>query len=174
MRKMLALALALGVFLAGYSFSVGFYSDAPLAGLQPAYAGDDDDDDDELVVDVKLAVSTLDRALSDLSPSTREGAFYVQGDIFTPGGEAAGEDPIGIFHCWGYSLDEGVGGFGIVSQEFELFDRGRIQLQGREAPGLTRAVVGGTGDFKGASGEAQNTPPVVELPLLRFTTTFDC
>lgn len=126
----------------------------------------------DLVVDVRLDGSTLDRALSDLSPSNREGTFYIQGDIFTPGGEAAGEAPIGIFHCWGWHLDENLAGGNVgnvVSQEYHLFDWGRIELQGREAPGLTRAVVGGTGDFKGVNGEAANTAPVGG----RFTTTFD-
>ncbi len=133
----------------------------------------DNDDDDQLVVDVRVDSSTLDRALSDLSPMHGEGAFYVQGDIFTPGGEAAGEDPIGVFHSWGWHLDTRHGHFNVVSQEYRLFDLGRIELQGRQKPGLTRAVVGGTGRFKGVDGEAANTPPVPGGGFARFTTTFD-
>lgn len=57
MRKMLGVTLAFGVLLAGYSFYVGFYSDAPPAGLQLAFAGDDDGDDDGRTVDVNWRIS---------------------------------------------------------------------------------------------------------------------
>jgi hypothetical protein len=79
-------------------------------------------------------------------------AFYVGGDICH---ELALGDvctPIGKFHCWGWLIgpDQLVGP---VSQEYDLFDRGKIQVQGIEDEG-PRAIVGGTGDFRKVSGEA--------------------
>ncbi len=142
----------------------------PLASVMLVYAHDDDD---ELAVDVRVDTSTLDRALSDFNPPPA-GAFYVQGDIFTAGGEAAGEEPIGVFHRWGWRLHMGVGGHMVVSEEYHLFGLGRIELQGLETPaGLTRAVVGGTEAFKGVDGEAANTPPVGGGGFARFTTIFE-
>ncbi len=139
-----------------------------LASVMQVYS----QDDDELAVDVRVDTSTLDRALSDFNPPPA-GAFYVQGDIFTAGGEAAGEEPIGVFHRWGWRLHMGVGGHMVVSEEYHLFGLGRIELQGRQAPGLTRAVVGGTALFKGVDGEAASTPPVPGGGFARFTTIFD-
>ena len=40
-----------------------------------------------------------------------------------------------------------------MSQEYNLFDRGKIQVQGIEDEG-PRAVTGGTGDFSNVRGEA--------------------
>ena len=143
-----------------------------LASGMLAYS-DDGDDDDQLVVDVRNDGATLDRALSDFNDPPA-GAFFVQGDIFTPGGEDAGEAPIGVFRCWGWTIDADDGGGNIVSQEYHLFGLGRIELQGLETPaGLTRAVVGGTEAFKGVDGEAANTPFVFGGGFIRFTTTFD-
>ena len=78
-------------------------------------------------------------------------AFYVSGDIckeLTLGDDCT---PIGKFHCWGWLVgpDQALG---LVSQEFHLFDRGKIQVQGVEDAG-PRAIVGGTGDFVNVRGE---------------------
>ena len=85
------------------------------------------------------------------SPGSPGGsAFYVSGKICK---ELVLDDactPIGKFHCWGWLI--GAGGQ-VVSQEYDLFDRGKIQLQGVEDGG-PRAVVGGTGDFRNVRGEA--------------------
>ena len=72
-----------------------------------------------------------------------EGPFFVSGPIFAPGGDV----PIGKFLCWGYF---GEGG-SVVSQEFDLFGRGKIQVQGVESE-APRAVTGGTGDFANVRG----------------------
>ncbi len=82
-------------------------------------------------------------------------AFYVSGDICE---ENDPEDltgpctPIGTFHSWGWLVgpDQLVG---LVSQEFNLNGRGKIQVQGVEDEG-PRAVVGGTGKFRNVRGEA--------------------
>ena len=82
------------------------------------------------------------------------GPFYIAGDICEDnvlGGSCVA--PIGVFRCWGW-LPFGPGGGGqVVSQEFELFGRGKIQTQGVEDGG-PRAVVGGTGEFANVRGEA--------------------
>jgi hypothetical protein len=84
------------------------------------------------------------------------GAFFIHGNIFpegtldTNGVNAGGADPIGKFYCWGWMSAGG----GLVSQEYQLYDRGAIQVQGLELGADDRfAVVGGTGDFRKVSGE---------------------
>ncbi len=103
------------------------------------------------------------RVLADLTtfdttaPAALGGAaFYVTGDICedtTPGGACV--MPIGEFHCWGWLVgpDQVVA---IVSQEYHIFGRGKIQTQGLEDEG-PRAVVGGTGYFRNVRGEATGT-----------------
>ena len=76
--------------------------------------------------------------------------FYVQGDICEDPTLGEGCTPIGDFHCWGWIPPSGVG---LVSQEYNLFGRGKIQTQGLEDEG-PRAVVGGTGDFSKVRGQA--------------------
>ncbi len=80
-------------------------------------------------------------------------AFHVSGDICEEL-DLLDDDctPIGKFHCWGWLIgpEQAVGP---VSQEYHLFDRGKIQVQGFEDDG-PRAVVGGTGDFRGVRGQA--------------------
>jgi hypothetical protein len=57
---------------------------------------------------------------------------------------------IGEFHCWGFFIQGGA--LAVVAQEFHLFGRGKIQVQGVEDEG-PRAVTGGTGDFLNVRGE---------------------
>jgi len=79
------------------------------------------------------------------------GAFHVQGDICKdPTGVGACMVIIGEYHCWGWIPPNGVG---LVLQEYNLFDRGKIQLQGIEDGPGPRAVVGGTGDFREVRGQ---------------------
>ena len=69
------------------------------------------------------------------------GPFNVVGDT--------GSGP-GTFQCWGWiNRDESAN----VSQTFDVEDRGAIMVQGPE--GGLLAIVGGTGDFKNARGEAR-------------------
>lgn len=95
--------------------------------------------------------------LVDASTFTGPGLpFHVQGPIYPAGTfEAEGcmptVDPIGVYHCWGHA--PAVGGPGLVSQEFDFFGLGKIQVQGKEGPGSNIAVVGGTGQFRNARGE---------------------
>jgi len=69
------------------------------------------------------------------------GPFNIVGD--TGSGE-------GTFQCWGW-INEDLSAN--VSQSFNVEDRGAIMTQGPE--GGLLAIVGGTGDFKNARGEAR-------------------
>ncbi len=69
------------------------------------------------------------------------GAFNIVGDT--------GSGP-GTFQCWGWiNADESAN----VSQSFNVANRGAIMTQGPE--GGLLAIVGGTGQFKNARGEAR-------------------
>lgn len=75
--------------------------------------------------------------------------FYVSGNICEEMTLLGQCTPMGVFHCWGW--DNG-SGLAVVSQEFDLFGYGKIQVQGVEDEG-PRAVVGGTGKYRNVSGE---------------------
>lgn len=109
-----------------------------------------------LTVEVVPDLSSFDTirgvAPGDAVPT---GSFYVEGSIYPNGtldasGDPGGASPIGTFRCWGWIFD-GSTGLGAVSQAYELDGRGDIQVQGLEDD--TRAVVGGTGDFRNVRGE---------------------
>jgi len=105
----------------------------------------------QLDLRVRADFSTFDTTGAD--PGAGGAAFYVGGDICEePDLLNVDCTPIGKFHCWGWLIgpDQAVGP---VSQEYILFDRGKIQVQGIEDEG-PRAVVGGTGDFRIVRGEA--------------------
>lgn len=95
------------------------------------------------------------------TPADVPGPFYVEGKIYPPGtlnmdGTApAGATSVGNFRCWGFLADSAISGgvVPIVSQEFEIFGRGKIATQGLEDES-PRAVTGGTGDFRLARGQA--------------------
>jgi len=108
----------------------------------------------ELVHRVKVDFSTI-----DFAPGTKWAklgtAFYVTGDICAEP-NLLDEDctPIGTFHCWGWITDFlDPESLAVVSQEYGLDGRGKIQVQGVEDEG-PRAVTGGTGDFRNVRGEA--------------------
>jgi hypothetical protein len=95
----------------------------------------------ELKVIVEADVNSL-----DVVPTTAGGPFYIGGVLKDPD---TGEQ-IGIFHCWGYFFQEGLG---VVNQEYDFTGRGKIILTGVEDEG-PRAITGGTGDFRNARGQA--------------------
>ncbi len=102
-------------------------------------------------LDVVLDFSTFD-SVSMTAPIQQ---FYIGGTIYEKGTLEAGgpgpdDEPIGDFHCWGWFFTDSDR---VVNQEFNLFDRGKIQVQGIEDDG-PRAVTGGTGDFRNVRGEA--------------------
>ena len=76
--------------------------------------------------------------------------FYVSGNICQS--KVLGDicDSIGVFHCWGWDTGNGLA---VVSQEFDLWGKGKIQVQGVEDEG-PRAVTGGTGKFRNVRGQA--------------------
>ncbi len=99
-------------------------------------------------------------------------AFYVSGvicaelDLLN-----ASCTPIGKFHCWGWLIGPDQAAT-VVSQEYHLFGRGKIQVQGVEDGG-PRAVTGGTGDFKNVEGEATGFDFSDFVIDGEFTATFD-
>ena len=98
--------------------------------------------------------SSFVQAQADGAPAG-VGPFYVGGTINRLGD--LGGELIGEFHCWGFIFDEGTeepprAGPGVVNQEFNLTDRGKILIAGFESD-APRAVTGGTGDFANARGE---------------------
>ena len=99
----------------------------------------------------KLRV-VADLSTFDVAPAGPGGGtpFYVTGAICQDPTAGNPCHRIGDFHCWGWIPPSGVG---LVSQEFHLFGRGKIQTQGLEDGG-PRAVVGGTGEFRNVRGEA--------------------
>jgi hypothetical protein len=99
----------------------------------------------------------------DVVPSAFGGPFYVGGSIQDPD---TGDD-IGIFHCWGFFFQGGA--LGVVTQEYDLFGRGKIILAGVEDSG-PRAITGGTGDFRNLRGEADNFT-LASFPVFDVTFT---
>ena len=89
---------------------------------------------------VKLDLSSFDVAMGDFVGIG--GAFYVTGSICKELGPVGTCDPIGTFHCWGWLFDASdEASSAVVSQEFNLDGRGKIQVQGVEDEG-PRAVTG--------------------------------
>jgi len=113
---------------------------------------DDDDDDDELVLNVIVDLSTFDLVDPD---DDGDGPFNVEGDT--------GSGP-STFQCWGWFLANGNTN---VSQVYNVAGRGAIMTQGQE--GSLLAIVGGTGDFTEAEGEALQVFTGVGV---NFTITF--
>jgi len=123
--------------------------------MNPAYA------DRTLVLDVRADTAAFDIAFGDVLSG---GAFYVPGDIY----EAGTDTWIGKFHCWGWDVTGDGSSAVVVSQEFNLDGRGKIQVQGVEDEG-PRAVTGGTGQFRNVRGEMTGAD-LSEFP--DFTVTF--
>ncbi len=116
----------------------------------------------QLTLRVVVDPGSLELAFADVAPfgtPNPGAAFYIFGDICadpTPGEPC--DEVIGEFQCWGWQVNPtgnpaGPANFALVSQEFKLFGRGKIQAQGVEDEG-PRAVTGGTGEFNNVRGEA--------------------
>ena len=120
----------------------------------PAFAG-------TLVLDVEADTGAFDAAFGDIGTGC---AFYIPGEIF----EAGTSNPIGTFHCWGWDVTCDGSSAVVVSQEFDLDGRGKIQVQGVEDGG-PRAVTGGTGDYRNVRGEMTGSD-LSNFP--DFTVTF--
>ncbi len=124
------------------------------AFASPAYGGN-------LVLDVEADLAAFDAAFGDIGTGC---GFYVPGVIY----EAGTSNAIGTFHCWGWdALCDGATAV-VVSQEFNLDGRGKIQVQGVEDEG-PRAVTGGTGQYRNVRGEMTGAD-LSEFP--NFTVTF--
>ena len=121
-----------------------------------------------LEVRVRADFGTFDTAVA---APVGGAAFYVGGDICEEL-DLLNPDctPIGKFHCWGWLIgpDQAAGP---VSQEYILFDRGKIQVQGFEDEG-PRAVVGGTGHFRNVRGQATGFDLSEFMATGEFSGTF--
>ena len=120
----------------------------------PVHAGN-------LVLDVEADTSAFDAAFADIGNGCQ---FYIPGEIF----EAGTANKIGTFHCWGWDVNCD-GALAVVSQEYDLDGRGKIQVKGVEDDG-PRAVTGGTGDFRNVRGEMTGSNISTDFP--DFTVTF--
>lgn len=130
-----------------------------------------------LTVDVVTDLSTFSFVDLDSSGTPTPGEpFLIEGNIFEEGSRTGA---IGHFLCRGFWIAvQGDGDFTFVSQSFEIDGRGTIHIQGNEpggvpgVSGLSRAIIGATGDFKG-SGEANVEPlPIPSNPFI-FRITFN-
>ncbi len=122
-----------------------------VALLNPALAGKPDRNN---ILEVDIiginATEPFDILPSPIYPGFG-GPFYTGGTLVDPDDNTV---IIGLFHCWGFFF--GGDGQRMVTQEFDLFGRGKIILTGREGQpgGSPRAITGGTGDFKNVRGQA--------------------
>jgi len=91
---------------------------------------------DDLVINVDVDEATFDIVDPD---GDGDGPFNVEGDT--------GSGP-GTFQCWGWFPQSGIGN---VSQVYKV-PGGSLLTQGQE--GSLLAIVGGTGHFSGAEGQA--------------------
>ena len=124
-------------------------------GVTQSWADDDDDDDDDTIV---LSVDVDETTFTQVDLGGGEGPFNVEGDT--------GDGPR-TFQCWGWILEDGSGN---VSQIYNIAGRGAIMTQGREGGFL--AIVGGTGDFSEAEGEALQVFTEEFPDSFDFTITF--
>ena len=104
--------------------------------------------------------------------------FYVSGDIckekslFVPHTNTPSPcTPIGVFHCWGWDTGRMPPGPVLVNQEYEIWGKGKIQVQGVEDEG-PRAVTGGTGKFSNVRGQATGFDFSEFSTTGRFVATF--
>ena len=100
--------------------------------------------------------------------------FYVSGDICketTLIGELTTCTAIGTFHCWGWDTFRMPPGPVLVNQEYDIWGKGKIQVQGVEDEG-PRAVTGGTGRFSNVRGQAAGFDFSKFSTTGRFVATF--
>ena len=131
----------------------------------------------QLTVDVVPILATFSFVDADGSgpiDPTAGDPFVIEGDIFKEGTSQR----IGDFVCRGFFISQPDGDVTSVNQSFEIDGRGAIYVVGNEdggvpgVSGLSRAIVGATGDFKG-SGEAVIEPmPTGANPFI-FRITFN-
>ena len=87
--------------------------------------------------------STFDLRANELG----QGPFYIGGTLFDVDTGAE----LGEFQCWGWFF---TASRRMVTQEYNLGDRGTILLAGEEIVNPL-ALIGGTGDFRNARGQVE-------------------
>ena len=141
-RRLLGMAAATGV--AAAVVAVGQTNNAAAQGT--------------LTVDVKPTFIDTVRTEAAEGDAIPTGPFYSDGPLYADGtldekGEAPdGAEPIGWWRCWGWTWNgDGTFPTGSAQQSFEFEGLGEIQTQGKDM--ATKAVIGGSGAFRGISGE---------------------
>jgi hypothetical protein len=141
-RRMLGLTVASGIAVAGV------VAGRPRAAKAQGW----------LTLEVKptfLDIVRTEPAEGDARPTGpfyAEGSLYADGTLDDNGDVPEGAESIGWWRCWGWFW-KGGGPFprGSAQQSFEFGELGEIQTQGKDM--ATKAVVGGSGAFRGVSGE---------------------
>ncbi|TDI31363.1 MAG: hypothetical protein E2P03_08030 [Acidobacteria bacterium] len=82
-----------------------------------------------------------------IASDTGGGPFYIGGTLF----DLETEAELGDFQCWGWFF---TASRRMVTQEYNLGERGTILLAGEEIPNPF-GIIGGTGDFKNVRGQAE-------------------
>ncbi len=142
----LTVLIALLLLVVGWSMAQNVrVADNPDDDADISIPGEPSDDDDNNTLTVLLVG---DGASFEIVPGPGgTGPFYIGGTLFDVD---TGEE-LGDFQCWGWFFTPPFGRR-MVTQEFNIGDRGTIILAGEE--NNTLAIVGGTGDFRGAGGES--------------------
>ena len=142
----LTILIALLVLVVGLSMAQNVrVADNPDDDADISIPGEPSDDDDNNTLTVLLVG---DGATFEIVPGPGgTGPFYIVGTLFDVD---TGEE-LGDFQCWGWFFTPPFGRR-MVTQEFNIGDRGTIILAGEENE--TLAIVGGTGEFRGAGGES--------------------
>ena len=102
---------------------------------------------------------TVDVVL-DSPAAAAPGAFYTSGRIQRTGPSG------GAYHSWGFDPGR-PGGSSVATSSFEILGEGEIIVSGVQDERM--AIIGGTGDFRGATGQAV----MVATGPNSFRVTFD-
>ena len=147
----LTVLIALLVLVVGWSMAQNLRDFSLSPRPETTSAPGDGGDNDSLTVLLIGNGASFDR-LESSAPGL--GPFYIGGPLF----DVDSGEELGAFQCWGWFFTTDPSGFGrrMVTQEFNIGDRGTIILAGEE--NHTLAIVGGTGDFRGAGGESNAAP----------------
>ena len=116
---------------------------------------------------------SLAGSIADPESGDAVGSFVSRGFFIVPEDDGIPPYTIGPFPQWNnISLGPFRGNIAFASESFDLTGRGEISVIGKHpgfvngVPGIWRSVVGGTGQFAGASGQMKiELTPTSENPL---------
>jgi len=87
------------------------------------------------------------------------GGVVLEGGASTGGAAAAGAQRVGTFRSWGWTYDPAAAGptGSVANAVIELAGRGQVVMAGSIVANRV-AIIGGTGEFRGANGQAELVP----------------